>query len=68
MSLKFEPEIERIVELYKDKSNNKNIDDFLGFFDEDNKIGVYVDYGNVRPWADGKIKWHIDIKRLGQFF
>lgn len=28
---------------------------------------VYIDYANVRPWMD-KLGWHIDLKRLKQFF
>lgn len=68
MSLKFEPKIERIINLYEDEPNMNNIEEFLGFFTEADSVGVYVDYGNVRPWANGKIKWHIDVKRLGQFF
>lgn len=27
---------------------------------------VYIDYANVRPWAD-RLKWHVDLKRLKQF-
>ncbi len=27
---------------------------------------VYIDYANVRPWAD-KLGWHIELKRLKQF-
>jgi len=68
MPLIFEPKTDRIVGLYKDESNKKHISDFLSYFGENDKVGVYVDYGNVRPWADRKIKWHIDVKRLGQFF
>lgn len=30
-----------------------------------NSANVYVDYGNVRNWAD-RLKWHIDLKRLKQ--
>jgi uncharacterized LabA/DUF88 family protein len=30
------------------------------------KTNVYIDYANVRPWAE-KLGWHIDIKRLKQF-
>lgn len=28
---------------------------------------VYIDYANVRPWSQ-KLNWHIDLKRLKQFF
>lgn len=31
------------------------------------KTTVYIDYANVRPWAD-KLRFHIDVKRLKQFF
>ncbi len=68
MTLKFEPKVERIVDLYEDELNKSNLEGFLDFFGEDDKVGVYVDYGNVRPWSDSKIKWHVDVKRMGQFF
>jgi len=29
------------------------------------KTNVYIDYANVRPWAQ-KLGWHIDLKRLKQ--
>lgn len=28
---------------------------------------MYIDYANVRPWSN-KLHWHIDLKRLKQFF
>ncbi len=28
---------------------------------------IYIDYANVRPWSV-KLGWHIDLKRLKQFF
>lgn len=28
---------------------------------------MYIDYANVRPWSN-KLGWHIDLKRLKQFF
>ena len=28
---------------------------------------VYIDYANVRPWAND-VGWHVDLKRLKQFF
>lgn len=31
------------------------------------KTRVYIDYANVRPWST-KLGWHIDLKRLKQFF
>lgn len=31
----------------------------------DKKSNVYIDYANVRPWAQ-KLGWHIDLKRLKQ--
>jgi hypothetical protein len=33
----------------------------------DKRSNLYIDYANVRPWAD-KLKWHIDCHRLRQFF
>lgn len=30
------------------------------------KVNVYIDFGNVRPWAN-KLGWHIDLKRLHRF-
>ncbi|PIZ77002.1 MAG: hypothetical protein COY04_00770 [Parcubacteria group bacterium CG_4_10_14_0_2_um_filter_7_35_8] len=29
-------------------------------------FNTYIDYANVRPWAD-KLGWHVDTKRLMQF-
>ncbi len=31
----------------------------------DGKSNVYIDYANVRPWAQ-KLGWHVDLKRLKQ--
>ena len=31
-----------------------------------NKTNVYIDYANVKPWAN-KLGWHVDPKRLKQF-
>ena len=31
----------------------------------DGKSNVYIDYANVRPWAQ-KLGWHLDLKRLKQ--
>jgi uncharacterized LabA/DUF88 family protein len=31
------------------------------------RVSLYVDYANVRSWVD-RLKWHIDIERLYQFF
>jgi len=31
----------------------------------DGSANVYIDYGNVRNWAE-KLEWHIDLKRLKQ--
>ena len=33
----------------------------------DGTVNMYIDYANVRPWSN-KLKWHIDIRRLKQFF
>ena len=30
-------------------------------------VYTYIDYANVRPWSE-KLKWHIDLGRLKQFF
>lgn len=30
------------------------------------KVNVYIDYANVRPWAN-KLNWHVDLKRLIRF-
>lgn len=30
-------------------------------------VNMYIDYANVRPWSN-YLKWHIDLKRLEQFF
>jgi uncharacterized LabA/DUF88 family protein len=30
------------------------------------KINIYIDYANVRPWAN-RLNWHIDLKRLHRF-
>lgn len=30
------------------------------------KTNVYIDYANVKPWAN-KLGWHVDPKRLKQF-
>ena len=31
------------------------------------RVNVYIDYANVRPWAD-KLGWHVDMKRLKNFY
>ncbi len=33
----------------------------------DKKTNVYIDFANVIRWQD-KLRWHIDLKRLKQFF
>lgn len=30
------------------------------------KTNVYIDYANVKPWAN-KLGWHIELKKLKQF-
>ncbi len=30
------------------------------------KTNVYIDYANVRPWAE-RLQWHVDLKRLKHF-
>jgi len=32
----------------------------------DQKVRIYIDYANVRPWSV-KLGWHIDLERLKQF-
>lgn len=32
----------------------------------ENKVGIYIDYANVRPWST-KLGWNIELKRLKQF-
>jgi uncharacterized LabA/DUF88 family protein len=57
----FKPISERLKELaaaYPEK-----IQELEQIFDK--KTNVYIDYANVRPWAQ-KLGWHVDLKRLKQ--
>jgi len=59
----FLPKTERIKNIAKNKQEViKQLDSFFG-----EKTRVYIDYANVRPWST-KLGWHIDLKRLKQFF
>ena len=57
----FKPISERLEKLASVYSNK--ITELEKVFDE--KTNVYIDYANVRPWAQ-KLDWHIDLKRLKQ--
>ncbi len=57
----FKPTTDRIKELaaiYPEK-----IQSLEKVFDK--KTNIYIDYGNVRPWAK-KLGWHVDLRRLMQ--
>src|ERR1035437_5418727 len=57
----FKPTTDRIKELataYPEK-----IQGLEKIFDK--KTNIYIDYGNVRPWAK-KLGWHVDLRRLMQ--
>lgn len=58
----FNPKTERIEKIGKD---HKKVITQLEFL-LSGEVHMYIDYANVRPWAD-KLKWHIDEKRLKQF-
>lgn len=58
----YSPKTQRLKEMslkYPDR-----IRELDGIFDR--KTNVYIDYANVRPWAN-KLSWHIELKRLKQF-
>ena len=59
----FNPKTERIKNLAKKYS--KRIQELKRILTA--KTNIYIDFANVRPWSD-KLKWHIDLKRLKQFF
>lgn len=52
--------IKQIAEKYPEK-----ITELEKIFDK--ATNIYIDYANVRPWAN-KLHWHIEPKRLKQFF
>jgi len=58
----FSSKTERIKEL--SEKYPKRIKELEKIFDA--KTYVYIDYANVRPWAN-KLGWHVDPKRLKQF-
>lgn len=58
----FKPKTKRInslAERFPDVA--KDLDPLFG----NGSINTYIDYGNVRNWAD-KLGWHVDLKRLKQ--
>lgn len=59
----FNPKTEKIEKLSKYYSNRiQELESLLS-----GNVAVYIDYANVRPWAD-KLGWHVELKRLKQFF
>jgi len=58
----FNPKTDKIRKLYEDR--RKTIDQLKLLLV--GKVGVYIDYANVRPWST-KLGWNIDLKRLKQF-
>lgn len=46
-------------------ANPEKVNDFLSLLD--GNTNIYIDYANIKPWAN-KLGWHIDLKRLKQFF
>lgn len=58
----FNPKTARIEELAK--KHPERIVGLEKIFDQ--PTNIYIDYANVRPWAD-KLRWHVDLKRLKQF-
>ena len=59
----FSPKTEKIKELAKIYVSR--IEELNNLFDK--PTNVYIDFANVIQWQ-GKLGWHIDIKRLKQFF
>lgn len=59
----FIPKTDKIKNIAEDKG--KVIKELEGIFSD--KTRIYIDYANVRPWSV-KLGWHIDLKRLKQFF
>lgn len=59
----FTPKTDKIKNL--GNKNSKIIKELEYIFS--NKTRIYIDYANVRPWAE-KLGWHIDLKRLKQLF
>ena len=59
----FKPVSERLAKLAK--AYPERIEELELIFN--NKSNIYIDYSNVRPWAQ-KLRWHVDLKRLKQLF
>lgn len=59
----FLPKTERLKKL--SRLFPKRIEELEKIFDK--KTNVYIDYANVFHWSK-KLGWHIDLKRLKQFF
>ncbi len=58
----FDPNTKRIKEIADSKKDViHNLEGLLN-----NKVFMYIDYANVRPWSE-KLGWHIDLKRFKQF-
>ncbi|MCK5510253.1 NYN domain-containing protein [Candidatus Parcubacteria bacterium] len=58
----FNPKTDRIKKIYQNQP--KGVDQLMSIFS--GKVNMYIDYANVRPWAD-TLGWHIDVRRLKQF-
>lgn len=59
----FNPKTDRIKRVAE--ANPKTIEQLEMLFE--GRVRIYIDYANVRPWAE-KLGWHIDLRRLKQFF
>lgn len=59
----FTPKTEKIKQIAE--SSKAIISQLESIFGTSTRI--YIDYANVRPWST-KLRWHIDLKRLKQFF
>ena len=59
----FKPKTGKIEKLAKEHA--KVIEELESIFD--GKANIYIDFANVLGWQD-RLKWHIDLKRLKQFF
>lgn len=60
----FKPKTQKIKDIYSKKKSQPNFLDKKVF---KGKTNVYIDWANVIYWSD-KLGWHIDEKRLYQFF
>jgi uncharacterized LabA/DUF88 family protein len=59
----FTPKTEKIKKIYQVQP--KGVDQIDSLFY--GNVNIYIDYANVRPWAD-HLGWHLDVRRLKQFF